>query len=135
MVFVCVCMCAWVCVCLKTLYHHHHGAAVMSSSWTKASACCVQTGQCCTTRLVRLSVILSVFSRSFPVVSCHSVNSYSADVPCPGHPASSALFNHDSDLCLLSYPYVCFPVPVFVMFNIFLLSLFVRLIECSLLGW
>ena len=44
---------------------------------------------------------------------CPSVISYPADVPCPGSLPSSDLFNHVYDLCLFSYPGVCFPVPVF----------------------
>ena len=45
-------------------------------------------------------------------MQCPWVVSYPADVPCPCPLSSSNLFNHVSDLCLLSYPVVCFSVPV-----------------------
>ena len=47
-------------------------------------------------------------------MQCPSVISYPADVPCPGPLPSSDLFNHVCDLCLFSYPDVCFSVPVVV---------------------
>ena len=68
---------------------------------------------------VHLSNVSTVFPRSLPYVGlpggdtqCPSGISYPADVPCPGPLPSSGVFNHVCDLCLFSYPVVCFSVPV-----------------------
>ena len=57
---------------------------------------------------------VSPTSRRFPGgdTQCPSVISYPADVPCPVLLPSSDLFNHVSDLCIFSYPDICFSVPV-----------------------
>ena len=56
-------------------------------------------------------------------MQCPSVISCLADVPCPGPLPFSELFNHIYDLCLFSYPDVCF-LSQYVRFSI-ILSLFV----------
>ena len=43
---------------------------------------------------------------------CLSVILYSGDMPRPGTLPPSDLLNHVCDLCLFSYPNVCFSVPV-----------------------
>ena len=50
---------------------------------------------------------------------CPFVISYPADMHCPGPLPSSDLFKHICDLCVFSYPDVCF-LSWYVMFNILL---------------
>ena len=54
---------------------------------------------------------------------CPSSISYYIDVPCPGSLQASIFINHARDVCLFSYPYVCFYVTIYYMFNI-ILSIF-----------
>ena len=101
----------------------------------KASACCFHTYAYLSlssarwypssSRLVRASKVSPVFLYVFSFVGfsggdkqCLSVISYPADVPCPGPLPSSDLFNHICDLCLFSYPHVCFSVPIVPIYDV-----------------
>ena len=110
-------------------HHLHHCAAIVSRGWAKASTCCFHICLSCpllcqmvpsSSRVFRLANVSPVFLYVFSFcrmsrgcdTQCPSVISYPVDVRCPDPLPASDVFNRVRDLCIFSYPYVCFSVPV-----------------------
>ena len=101
------------CMHARTHAHTHARTHARTHAHTHTD---MVTHPTCTHSHARMHACTHVHTHTQPFVGFPggdtSVISYPVDVPCPGPILSSDLFNHACDLCLFSYPDVCFSVPV-----------------------